>query len=84
MVLRRALYNELGGLDEGYVLGDFEDSDLCHRIRRRGLDVKLVPAVQLYHLERQSQALFDDQGWKAKVSLYNCWRHERSLTGAGA
>jgi len=84
MALKRGFYDEMGGLDEGYVLGDFEDSDLCLRIRSKGFDVKLVPGVQLYHLERQSQALFDDQSWKAKVSLYNCWRHERALLGAGS
>src|SRR5262249_25055035 len=31
MLVERALYIELGGLDERYIVGDFEDSDFCLR-----------------------------------------------------
>ena len=39
MVLARSLAQELGGFDESYVVGDFEDSDLCRRVQARGLKV---------------------------------------------
>lgn len=84
LAIRRSLYQELGGLDEGYILGDFEDSDLCHRVSRRGLDVLWEPRVVLYHLERQSQSLFEDKTWKSKVTFYNGWRHERRFREARA
>jgi len=84
MLINRSLYEELEGLDEGFLLGDFEDSDLCHRIARRGLGIYWIPDIVLYHLERQSQNLFADTGWKSKITLYNCWRHERRLQEARA
>ena len=55
MVLRRDLAQELGGFDEDYVIGDFEDADLCFRIRARGLDCAVHEDAVLWHLERQSQ-----------------------------
>lgn len=82
MALRRELYLELGGLDEGFVLGDFEDSDLCRRLRSKGLRAYLLPDVQLYHLERQSQILAGAPHWKSLLSLINCWRHERLASGS--
>ena len=47
MCLRVADYHAAGGLDEGYLVGDFEDSDLCMALRARGLRAWLLP-----HLER--------------------------------
>ena len=77
LLLDRRRYEELGGLDEGYVLGDFEDSDLCLKARRAGLDVRLAPRAELYHLERQSQSLVTAARWKRDLTHYNCWRHSR-------
>lgn len=54
MLLPAALYRSVGGLLGQYVQGDFEDSDLCLRLRAVGLRVWYVPQVQLYHLEGQS------------------------------
>lgn len=75
LFLERSLYNEVGGLDENYLLGDFEDSDLCLKLLRKGKKNYVLPQIQLYHLERQSQNLFSDLSWKAKLTLYNCWQH---------
>jgi len=84
MLVRRAHYEVLGGLDEGYILGDFEDSDFCLRTRRMNQKLYWVPQVTMFHLERQSQNLFVDTGWKTKLTLYNCWRHDRVLRGVAA
>lgn len=84
MLIRRALYEQLGGLDEGYILGDFEDSDLCLRVRRLGLGIHWIPPVVLFHLERQSQNLFTNSSWKARLTLYNCWRHQRVMDQGAA
>ena len=78
LALKRKLYLELGGFDEGYILGDFEDSDLCRRIRERKLECFVLPDLDLYHLERQSQNLAGEAAWKSKLSLINAWRHERA------
>ncbi len=75
LLMPRALYLEVGGLDEGYVRGDFEDSDLCLKLRAKGLKPYLVPQAQLYHLERQSQDLNAQATTRMLLTFFNCWRH---------
>lgn len=82
MAMRTADYRKFGGLDEDFLLGDFEDADLCRRIHAEGYSIRLVRNVLLYHLERQSQWLMSDLGWRHKVSMFNCWQHARLLQGA--
>jgi GT2 family glycosyltransferase len=69
------LYREVGGLDEGYMLGDFEDSDLCLTLLSRGYVNYLADDLVLYHLERQSQGIGCDAMWKFKLTLCNAFRH---------
>ena len=76
MLMRRTLALELGGFDEAYVIGDFEDSDLCLRLHAMGLDCAVDPSIRLYHLERKSQAT-SAQPWRMNLTLYNAWVHER-------
>jgi GT2 family glycosyltransferase len=54
MAVRRAVFEALGGFDEGYRNG-FEDVDLCLRVGERGERVIYQPASALYHLESQTQ-----------------------------
>ncbi|MBB3061891.1 glycosyltransferase [Microbulbifer rhizosphaerae] len=75
MFIDKALYDSVGGLDETYVFGDFEDSDLCLKLRRAGYRHYVLGDEKLYHLERQSQNLFVNQDWKFKITLYNAWQH---------
>ena len=75
MVLRRADWEAIGGFDEGFVIGDFEDADLCLRLAERGHACAVDPAVRLYHLERQSQE--PAAGWRFNATLVNAWRHAR-------
>jgi GT2 family glycosyltransferase len=76
MVLRTALARELGGFDEGFAIGDFEDSDLCLRIRAKGLRLVVDHRARLHHLERQSQVT-PDRMWRFNVTLLNAWTHTR-------
>ena len=39
---------------EDYVVGDYEDSDLCLKLRSRGYDIRYEPRAELYHFERRS------------------------------
>jgi GT2 family glycosyltransferase len=77
MVIDRTLFRELGGLSEDYVLGDFEDSDLCLRAFRNGWHTYYTPEVELYHLERQSIALLGTADWRLVLTLYNEWKQAR-------
>ena len=76
MVLRRDLANELGGFDEDYVIGDFEDADLCFRIRARGLGCAVHEDAILWHLERQSQGS-SGHSWRHNLTLVNGWSFAR-------
>ena len=54
LLLATALWREVGGLNGGYVQGDYEDSDLCLRLLALGKQNWYVPSAELYHLEGQS------------------------------
>ena len=71
MLINKAVYNEIGGFDPLYVLGDFEDSDLCLKVLDKGLKNYCSSTVRLYHLERLSQDLVDKGDWKFKLTLIN-------------
>ncbi|MFI4981139.1 MAG: glycosyltransferase family 2 protein, partial [Nevskiales bacterium] len=75
MMIERRLVRELGGFDESFIIGDFEDSDLCLKIAERGLGCAVDLDVSMYHLERQSQA-GPEQRWRMNLTLYNAWVHE--------
>lgn len=75
VVMARWLAQEMGGFDPAYPVGDFEDADLCLRLRARGLEVAVDMGVRLYHLERQSQA-GSEKLWRMNLTLFNAWLHE--------
>ena len=75
--MRREVYDSVGGLDEKYLIGDFEDSDLCLKVREKGLDIACLPlAVTLIHLERQSLNSIGTESFRDHVARYNAWRHQ--------
>jgi GT2 family glycosyltransferase len=76
MVLTRDLANDLGGFDPVYPIGDFEDADLCAKIRARGLKCVIDDQATLYHLERQSQGDHVEV-WRANLTLLNAWIYQR-------
>ncbi|WP_419727950.1 glycosyltransferase [Lichenicola sp.] len=76
MVMPRQLALDLEGFDESYIIGDFEDSDLCLRAREFGAACAVDHGVVLYHLERKSQASAAER-WRMNVTLYNAWLHQR-------
>ncbi|MBS0644392.1 MAG: glycosyltransferase [Proteobacteria bacterium] len=75
LMMPRALATRVGGFDEGYILGDFEDSDLCLRVQELGYRCAVDPTVRMFHLERQSQGA-SSQTWRRNLTLYNAWRHQ--------
>lgn len=54
LAIRKAVYEQVGGLDERYFLY-FEDVDWCTRFRRAGWRVMYNPAIQVIHLGGQSE-----------------------------
>jgi glycosyl transferase family 2 len=77
VLLRREVYQVVGGLDEKFLIGDFEDSDLCLKVREKGLEIACLPLpVTLIHLERQSLNAIGTPSFREYVAHYNSWRHQ--------
>ncbi|MBN7134961.1 hypothetical protein A7A76_09390 [Lysobacter enzymogenes] len=77
MLVRRSDFDAVGGWDTGYLIGDFEDSDLCLKLRSIGLGTGYLPTVQLTHLERQSMVSLGVGEYRMRVVLWNAMRHQR-------
>ena len=54
MLLARDRFFAVGGFGTEYAIGDYEDSDLCLKLRAAGGEILYEPAAELYHFERQS------------------------------
>jgi GT2 family glycosyltransferase len=54
LLVERDVYESVGGFTQDYIIGDYEDSDLCLKIRACGYDIRYEPAAELYHFERRS------------------------------
>jgi GT2 family glycosyltransferase len=91
MLVRRDLYEELGGLDVHFAT-HYQDVDFCLKIRRRGLRNLFTPRSVLIHYEsasrgpqydRLDRALLLDR-WADTIArgdpYYNPWL---SLAGSG-
>jgi hypothetical protein len=61
MIIRRQDYVEAGGFTPDFVIGDYEDSDLCLKLRQRGGTILYMPSIALRHFERQSMPEDIDQ-----------------------
>ena len=57
LMIDRKLYEDVGGFTTDYVIGDFEDSDLCLKCGALGYKSWYFADATLYHLERQSVPL---------------------------
>ncbi len=51
MLARADLVRASGGFDELFNPVQFEDFDLCYRLRQQGWEARYVPAVEMYHFE---------------------------------
>ena len=76
LALRRTDFDHVEGWDSGYLIGDFEDSDLCLKLRSAGQLIAYLPTVQLTHLERQSFRLLGEGEFRTRVVIYNAFRHQ--------
>jgi len=58
VMLRRSVFEEVGGLDEENLAVLFNDVDLCLRIREKGYLIVFTPYAELYHKESASRGHF--------------------------
>lgn len=54
LLIRRTVFEKAGRFTTDYVIGDFEDSDLCLKLSKLGYAHYYLADVALYHFERQS------------------------------
>lgn len=67
MMMPKAVFDEVGGLDEGYKVA-FNDVDLCMKIRQAGYLIVYTPYAELYHYESVSRGSEDTP---EKVERFN-------------
>lgn len=49
MAMRREVYETVGGMDEQFGLGYFEDDDYCERVRQAGYEIGIAQALFIHH-----------------------------------
>ena len=80
MLVPREVFERVGGFSEDYVVGDYEDSDLCLKLRAAGLDIRYEPRAELHHFERRSIVL--NPGYLGTAaSAYNRRLHSERWSG---
>ncbi len=55
LAMRRAVYDEVGGMDAERLAVAFNDVDLCLKVRRAGYDIVWTPFAELIHHESASR-----------------------------
>jgi GT2 family glycosyltransferase len=74
LVTPRSVFESVDGFTEDYVVGDYEDSDLCLKITMADRKIAYGPDVELYHLERKSMSL-NAEYMRGIAWQYNCALH---------
>lgn len=81
LMLRKDVWQEVGGLDEAFQVA-FNDIDLCMRIRKAGYLIVWTPYAELYHFESKSRGIDDTPVKQARfageIDLFR-WRWEKEL-----
>ncbi|MDO4608225.1 MAG: glycosyltransferase family 2 protein [Clostridia bacterium] len=67
LMIRRDVYEQVGGLDESYAVA-FNDIDFCLKIREAGYLIVFTPFAELYHYESKSRGYEDT---RQKRDRYN-------------
>ena len=76
MLMRREVWDEMGGCDEDYPVG-LNDIDLCMRIRKAGYLIVWTPYAELYHYESKSRGKDNTPEKRARADAEEAWFEER-------
>lgn len=72
LVLAKDDFEQVGGFSTDFIIGDYEDSDLCLKLRRYNKKIYYLGDVELYHFERISISKNGDYT-RGVASQYNRW-----------
>ena len=75
LLVDRRAWDAVGGISEDYLVGDFEDTDFCLKLRAAGWSLRYEPSVTLHHFERQSIDMHQVHRTSC-AEVYNRWRHQ--------
>ena len=79
-LFRRELYERLGGLDEAFSPGNYEDDDYSLRIRRAGYELLLCQDTFIHHVGNASFLQTLSQGQRdEKIRQYNALLDRNAL-----
>ncbi len=67
LMIRKDVYDEVGGLDEEYAVA-FNDIDFCMKIRKAGYLIAFTPFAEFYHYESKSRG---DEDTPEKRARFN-------------
>lgn len=70
MVVRRGVWNQVGGLDEEHLPIAFNDVDFCLRVREAGWRIVWTPFAELIHHESATRG--EDTGPRAEGFAHEC------------
>lgn len=68
LIVRKSIFDEVGGLDEVELQVAFNDIDFCMRVAKSGYTNVYTPYAELYHLESQSRGYEDNP---EKIARFN-------------
>jgi len=71
LLMRRAVIKRIGGLDEQFLIGNFEDDDFCHRAGLAGFKARIAKDVFIHHTGGQT---FQGAGIDHRKSMERNWR----------
>ena len=77
LCVRRDAFEAAGGFCTDYIVGDYEDSDLCLRLRAAGGEIRYVPTARLFHFERRSIGLHPGYAQSAAAAYNRRLQHRR-------
>lgn len=64
LLIRKTLWEQLGGFDQRFAPAYYEDTDLCFSVRQRGYKVMYQPEAQVIHYEGVSAGTDLNSGYK--------------------
>ena len=65
LLVKKTIFDKIGGFSPDYLVAYGEDSDLCLSIRKLGFDVKYQPACEIIHYEGSTNGADTTQGIKS-------------------
>ncbi|MFL9952501.1 glycosyltransferase family 2 protein [Paraburkholderia nemoris] len=77
LIVRKAIYEQVGGLNDIELAVAFNDVDFCLRVREAGYRNVWTPYAELYHHESATRGSEDSPEKKARFAREVAYMHER-------